>query len=117
MASEVNRLAGGCGGETVGTISGRVTFEGRPLAESIVSFVTAKGRVVTGRLDKGKYVAEAVPVGPARITVRQIADPFAKESKASRGKENPPRYRSADHSGLKNTVVRGRQTHAVELTR
>ncbi len=110
-------FASGCGGEAVGTISGAVTFEGQPLPEGIVSFVTAKGPVVTGRVHEGAYVVKGVPVGPAKITVRQIVDPFARHPPSSRAKEIPLRYRSADDSGLTYTVVSGPQTHDLELSR
>ena len=110
-------LTSGCGGEAVGAISGKVMFEGQPLPEGIVSFVTAQGQVVTGRVHGGAYAVKGVPVGPAKITVRQIADPFDRHPPSSRVKEIPLRYRSADDSGLTYTVVSGSQTHDLELTR
>jgi hypothetical protein len=110
-------LAGGCGGEAVGVISGKVTFEGQPLPEGIVSFVTAKGPVVTGRIHAGEYEVKGVPVGPAKITVRLILDPFAPPSAKAPVKEIPLRYRSADDSGLTYTVVSGPQTYDLKLTR
>jgi hypothetical protein len=110
-------LTSGCGGEAVGAISGKVMFEGQPLPEAVVSFVTAQGQVVTGRVHEGAYVVKGVPVGPAKITVRQIVDPFARQPPSSRVKEVPLRYRSADDSGLTYTVVSGPQTHDFELTR
>ncbi len=110
-------LAGGCGGEAVGTISGTVTFEGQPLPEGLVSFVTDKGQVVTGRVHEGAYVVKGVPVGPAKVTVRQIEDPFARRPPSSQVNEIPLRYRSADDSGLTHTVVSGSQTRDLELIR
>jgi hypothetical protein len=109
-------ILAGCAGETVGTITGTVTFKGRPLPDGIVSFVTDKGQVVTGRFRGGNYILEKVPVGPVRITVRQIVDPLAQNAKASGVQEIPLRYRSADDSRLTYTVVGGRQTHDLELT-
>ena len=109
-------FASGCGGEAVGTISGTATFEGQPLPEGIVSFVTDKGPVVTGRVHEGAYVVKGVPVGAAKITVRQIVDPFAQKPPSSAVKEIPLRYRSADDSGLTHTVVSGSQTLNLSLT-
>jgi hypothetical protein len=109
-------LVVGCGGEETGTITGKVIFQGQPLPEGIVSFVTQKGYVATGRIHEGEYSVKEVPVGPARITVRQIVDSLAKNPKSSLVKEIPLRYRSADDSGLKYTVVGGAQTHDFELT-
>jgi hypothetical protein len=96
-----------------------VTFKGEPLPEGIVSFVTDKGTVHTGRCHEGKYVVERVPIGPAKITVRQFVGPFAEAPRpppAGGVKEVPLRYRSADDSGLRYTVVSGHQTHDLELT-
>jgi hypothetical protein len=108
-------LVSGCAQEQTGTISGKVTFLGQPLPEGIVSFVSQEGKVVTDRVHDGQYVVQGVPVGPAKITVRQIVDGFAKNQLPA-GKEIPLRYRSADDSGLLYTVVSGKQTHDFELS-
>jgi hypothetical protein len=110
-------LASGCGGRAVGAISGTVKFQDQPLPEGIISFVTEKGEVVTGKIQDGTYEVKAVPVGPARITVRQIIDPLAQNPKPSRVREISVRYQSADDSGLTYTVVRGSQVHDFELNR
>jgi hypothetical protein len=94
-----------------------VTFQGDPLPEGIVSFITDKGQVFTGKIHEGRYEVKGVPVGPARITVRQIIDPLAQNPKPSRVREIPLRYQSADDSGLTYTVVRGGQVHDFELVR
>jgi hypothetical protein len=93
-----------------------VTFKGRPLPEGLVTFLPAQGRAKTGRAHEGEYEVRGVPVGPAKITVRQIVDPFAGGPKSPGGKEIPLRYRSADDSGLRYTVVAGAQAHDIELT-
>jgi prepilin-type N-terminal cleavage/methylation domain-containing protein len=77
----------------------------------------ANGPVVTGRIHAGEYEVKGVAVGPAKITVRQILDPFAPPSARAPVKEIPLRYRSADDSGLTYTVVSGPQTYDLKLTR
>jgi hypothetical protein len=109
-------LVCGCGEKKTGTVRGKVTFKGQPLPEGIVSFVSDQGQVVTGRVHDGEYVVKEVPIGPARVMIRQIVDALAKNAKSFGAQEIPLRYRSADDSGLKYTVISGPQSHDFELT-
>jgi hypothetical protein len=53
-----------------GTITGKVTYDGKPVAVGIINIHPAKGIGVVAEIQKGKYTAEGVPPGPVIITVR-----------------------------------------------
>jgi hypothetical protein len=61
----------GCGGST-GTVTGSVTYQGRPLKGGTVMFTPAGGGTSPVAViinEDGSYTAEKVPVGEATITV------------------------------------------------
>jgi hypothetical protein len=61
----------GCGSK--GTVSGKITYNGKPLPSGTVTFVPEKGSVVTAAIVDGKYTAEKVPTGPAKILVTSVS--------------------------------------------
>jgi hypothetical protein len=81
----------GCGGST-GTITGTVTYQGKPLKGGVVMFTPAGGggAAVATIGEDGTYTAEKVPVGEATITVDTA---FLKPA-AGRGEMggNAPKY-------------------------
>jgi hypothetical protein len=108
-------LAAGCGGPETGTIAGTVTYQGQHLAGGFVDFVSEQGQVVTGRIESdGSYVVAGVPIGVAKISVRDLSGALGGTSAASRLKL-PLRYRSAAESGLRYSVSAGRQHHDLAL--
>lgn len=57
-------LCAGCAGDTTGTVSGQVTFNGQPLEKGLISFSTQDGQGGTGGSEvlQGRYrVAELRP--------------------------------------------------------
>ena len=57
-------LSGGCsdGGPELGTVSGKVTLDGQPLADALVTFVPEKGRSSSGRTnEEGEYELKYTP--------------------------------------------------------
>jgi hypothetical protein len=61
-------LPAGC--QRTGTVSGKVTYNNKPLKGGTVSFITQTGTPkFTGIADDGSYTVTGVPVGPVKITV------------------------------------------------
>ena len=57
----------GCGSKT-GTVTGKVTLDGKPLLIGKISF-TGKGKTVSADIIEGEYTAKKVPVGDVKVTV------------------------------------------------
>jgi hypothetical protein len=116
-------LVGGCGSEPTGTVRGMVFYQGKPLPGGLVSFFSAPGKVVTGRIgEDGRYVVPDVPVGLAKIAVQDLAGGFGGRPASAPGAKGSPtavrvplHYRSADGSGLKYNVSSGDQEHDITL--
>ncbi len=119
-------LPGGCGFfDNSGTISGTVRYNGEPLSEGSVSFVSEKGQVATGPIDKsGRYVVSGVPMGSAKVTVQVVSSeqppmsfggaPKSEKVKAA-GPKIPMRYSVIATSGLQHSVTKGKQEFNIEL--
>jgi len=127
----------GCGGEPVGKVSGKVTFEGKELPGGTVVFVTEDDKK-TERVpinSDGTYVSTTVPLGKLKVAV----EPGAKGASANmpKGVERPnipadspaakvyanagtyvdiPKHvRSSATSNLTLTVKSGSQTFDIPL--
>jgi hypothetical protein len=137
-------LGGGCSSRMgpEGTVSGKVTYQGKPLPGGQVTFLTSKGLMFSGPIDpEGNYKVKAV-AGEARIAVDNLMlkskQPSAAELRSQMGIKPPPgakveevksstpaitgtyvplpeKYRSAEKSGLSYTVKSGSQSHDIEL--
>jgi hypothetical protein len=119
---------GGCGGKKVGTISGVVTYQDKPLPGGYVNFnvLGPDGKVLDSKStdieDNGSYKIAGVLTGPAKITVQGPAGEITQAKTAGgmpfRGKPAvvlPPRYGSVEQTDLNYTVTAGPQTHNIEL--
>jgi hypothetical protein len=124
-------LAAGCG-KPKGSVSGKVTYQGKPLTAGFVLFTPEKGSVVDARIDnEGNYRAENIPVGTAKISVRADA---GVNTEALRNMSNPRdpsemakamipqsrapdlgNYKDPEKSGLTYDVKKGPQEHDIEL--
>src|SRR6516165_7184488 len=79
-------LAAGCG-KPKGSVSGKVTYQGKPLTAGMVTFSPEKGAAVNSPIDgEGNYRVENVPVGTAKISVRSES---AISSESMRNVVNP----------------------------
>jgi len=125
-------LAAGCA-KPKGSISGKVTYQGKPLTTGFVTFTPEKGPAVTSPIDgEGNYRVEKVPVGAAKISVtavsgtnteslRKVSNPkdpkeMMKALKPeSTGLKIPLTYNDPDQSGLTYTVQQGPQEHDIQL--
>jgi hypothetical protein len=134
-------LLAGCGSK--GTISGMVTYQGKPIPSGNVTFFPANGAPVVATISDGKYTAEKVAAGPARVAVVSISgDPggssaagrmmdakpppdapmpeearkvFEGKGRIKKGIRIPANYSDPDKSGLTCTVTGGSQTHDIDL--
>ncbi|MBA4063589.1 MAG: carboxypeptidase regulatory-like domain-containing protein [Isosphaera sp.] len=113
--------AAGCGTaeEWGGTVSGTVTFDGRPLRSGAVTLVGADGRARNGEVVDGRYAVEAPPLGPCKVLV--VTAPEVDEAGRAKagGKyvELPARYADPARSELTVAVTREPQEHPLVLTR
>lgn len=58
----------GCGGGK-GTVSGKVTLDGKPLPAGKIGFVPSKGVGASGEIKDGQYSVSGVPAGDMKVTV------------------------------------------------
>lgn len=124
---------GGCSEPPSGTIVGQVAYKGEPVFLGTIAFHSADGRTASAAISAGKYHAEKVPLGPAKVTVQshapspQMTPPPFDDVAASPEKPPPPRvipkyvplpprYASPSTSPLSCDVHQGEQTHDVALT-
>ncbi len=117
----------GCGGVKKAPVSGRVTYNGKPVKSGHIMFMSTNGVPGTGELDgDGRYRLQAA-VGENTVTVesRGLGKPLAKSSpeggpgyvKTAPGRLLiPERYFSPMNSGLRFTVQQGDNTANFDLT-
>ena len=120
------QLCIGCG-PTPATITGKVTFEGKPITTGSIAFLTQNGKVVSGNIWQGEYQVVGVEIGPkARVSVishhpspmmRPPTGPIedVPQRESLEFVPIPDRYASAAESGLFCDVVEGEQTHDFSL--
>ncbi len=84
-------LAMGCGGPKA-TITGTVTYKNQPIHEGNIVFTPESGgRPISAIIKDGKYTAEKVPTGPAKVTVTSmymkggVTNTFAAKKGAAKG--------------------------------
>jgi hypothetical protein len=133
----------GCSSSTQGTISGKVTYQGKPVPAGTVVFVPqVQGGSFVARIRDGQYKLENCPVGPAKIAVSTPAntDPMKRmmggkmkrppeiQEKLKGGAPAvgaasndaptisiPPRYQDPEKSGLTCEVKGGSQVYDIDL--
>ena len=108
-------LSGCGGGPPMGEVSGKVTFEGKPVAGGRVSFMnTTAGTGGEGQLKDGAYTLSApLPPGDYKVTV---IPPVVREREGGKGPvveverpapDIPQKYRTIGSTDLKATVKAG----------
>jgi hypothetical protein len=124
----------GCGsGKATATVTGTVTYQGKPLPAGKVSFFGLDGQVASGLIgEDGSYEITNVPLGLVKVAVSTPLPPppeiikAAKEGKRRFGKGNPitvdsntvsipAKYSEPAKSGLSLTVTEGSQPYVIEL--
>ncbi len=107
-------LAAGCSSE--GTITGKVTYQGRPLAGGTVLFTSPEGSTSTQIAEDGTYTITRMKTGLARIAVetKSAQGPMTsgpktgaskKSSPPGMGKELPPEAAKSSYAqGVPRTI-------------
>jgi hypothetical protein len=108
---------GGCGsgGAPVGEVSGKVTYEGKAVAEGRITFQSPTGAADEALLKKdGSYTLNApLPVGDYKVTVnplivrRQVEGKGPEVGEEKPAPDIPPKYRTIGTTDLKATVKEG----------
>ncbi len=136
-------LLAGCSSN--GTITGKITYQGKPLPVGTVTFVPEQGGGgFTSDIRDGEYKLMKVPPGPMKIAVitpsesggppkkfmekmrpppevlkslapSQSPEEFAPSSPASKPVPVPKKFHDPNTSGLTYTVKSGSQVHDIDL--
>ena len=103
-----------CEHSRMGTLTGKVTFNGKPLPGGLITLTTtADGEVRTypGRIQKdGTYTVPNVPAGPAQVSVATINVLHLPDAIRI-----PRRFADAGRSGLAVEVRGGTQDFPIDL--
>jgi hemoglobin len=94
-----------------GTVSGKVTYKGKPLPAGTVAFHSKDGKAISTKLSEdGTYAAEKVPAGEYNLAV---------ETDSAKGSPKyvaiPAKYADPKTSGLTYTVKKGKQQFDIAL--
>jgi hypothetical protein len=127
-------VAGCTGGVPTGSVSGKVTYEGKTVRRGSVMFVTGNSKPVYAQInDEGMYEAQGVPAGKAKVTVtspdpkgggrreREVKDAPRAPVRGEKGPEVkgwfpiPDQYSDPARSGLSFDVKAGPNTYDIEL--
>jgi hypothetical protein len=131
LAGLMIALVPGCG-KAPGVVSGKVTYQGKPLAMGTVFIVGSDGLLLTSPIgDDGTYRIENVPPGPAKVGVASPKPPTGEQAaRAFKGRapanlppppdqakwiEIPETYLEPNTSGLTADIKPGANTHDIEL--
>jgi hypothetical protein len=134
-------LLAGCSSH--GSISGKITYKGKPLSSGTVTFVPEQGGGFSCDIHNGEYKIANIPSGPAKIAVipastsapidyvMKMRPPKELLEKAAPGKSietptkegspkietpfPPDKFKNPDTSGLTYTVKSGPQVHDIDL--
>jgi hypothetical protein len=124
-------LAAGCG-EPRGTLTGKVSYQGKELTEGQVSFFPETGSAVIAPIEPdGSYTARGLPVGPARVSVTPARNTSIEPMGSTIDHEKlmkmmrpdgprgtwivPDNYSDPERSGIVCTVAGGTQGFDVKL--
>jgi hypothetical protein len=124
----------GCGGgRTTATVTGTVSYQGKPLPAGKVSFWGANDQVASALISEdGSFEASNVPLGAVKVAVSTPLPPppeivkAAKEGKRRFGKGElitvdtktvsiPPKYSDPAKSGLSFNVTESSQPFVIDL--
>ena len=129
MAALVLLTLVGCGrsGPEMASVSGRVTFEGKPVPKGTIAFkpVAPNGRTATGAIGPdGSYTLQTeeaddgAQLGEYVVTISAHDEPLLDYTPAQPVKPKllvPAQYEDPEKSGLKKTVVRGSNVFNFDL--
>jgi hypothetical protein len=128
----ISSLAAGCG-KPKGSVSGKVSYKGKPMTAGSVTFTPVDGPAVSGPIDtEGNYRVEKVQVGMNKISVlpgggmnsdgiAKVSDPRNPKQMMEAFKSKTPtlklpkKYNNPEDSELSCDVKIGIQEHNIEL--
>jgi hypothetical protein len=125
LAAAVVGLCGCAKGPPMGEVSGRVTFEGKPVAEGRVTFMNSDvGAGGEGLVKDGAYSLSApLPTGEYKVSVEPL---IVRQRDGGKGPEVgvekpapdiPLKYRTTGSTDLRATVKEGRQDLNFDMKR
>jgi hypothetical protein len=122
VAALPSALADGKPAETkTGSISGKVTFLGKPLPAGTVTFHPAEGKPVSVQIQEdGTYAVKDMPAGASKVTVETESVKKAKVPPGTKPKKYvaiPQKYAKPETTDLTFRVVEGKQIFNIELDR
>jgi hypothetical protein len=118
----------GCGKAGMASVSGTVTYQGKPVPKGVITFVATdpEGRNATGQLDQnGKYKLQTEDPGDGALVGNYDVTIYAHDEVILDYKPkvpvepkilSPTKYESPKTSGLKKQVKSGTNTFDFELT-
>jgi hypothetical protein len=116
-------LVGGCGGppkKKMGKVAGTVNYDGKPVTDGQVHFISNTGYgTVANITDSGKYATD--PIEAAEYKVYVAPHPPGQQAPGTAAPKQatsviPAKYRDPESSGLTFTVVEGKDnTFNIEL--
>jgi hypothetical protein len=130
-------LLAGCSSK--GTVTGKITYQGKPLPVGTVVFVPEQGgQAITSDIRDGEYKIVKISPGPVKIAIdtpapsgqsnqfiqqmMQKQASFGKSSEESNKPDQAPKpvpvpkkYHDPDTSGLRYTVKGGSQVYDIDL--
>jgi len=83
------------------SVQGKITYNGKPVAEGKVAFHPEKGKAIEATIKDGAYSADKVPVGEMTITVKAKGIP----AKYADPKTSPLRYEAKKGSNTLDVVL------------
>ncbi len=115
--------------QSTGTVSGKVTFQGQPVAAGSVTFIHADGPTRSGSIQEGSYSVARIPPGACTILVVSLPSPrsmwnLEKQERVGGDRDSsrfrtptplPSRYSDPKESDIHYEVKVGRQTYHIEL--
>ncbi len=82
--------------EELATVGGKVTYNGQPLTDSVITFHFKDGQFMGARIKDGMFRVDRLPSGAAKVTI---------DSKLIR---LPAKFASPDTSGLTIEIKKGK---------
>jgi hypothetical protein len=122
----------GCGGRAKGTVSGKITVNGKPLSRGLITFLSQVGTKDphNAAIINGEYKTDPIPVGPAKIlVVPALRTPSEQPPEEAKGGDRLPRsrptaktadavpekYQSGNTSPLEMTIKPGENDFSKDL--
>jgi hypothetical protein len=68
------RILTGCSGQRPTTVSGRVTWEDKPVAKGMIRFQPANGPALMGPIEDGEYEIAGVKPGTFRVAIEALVE-------------------------------------------